>query len=185
MATSLLETEFTVGCEDYENDLHQIINRKILDPNFEPNCGCDCAFFSGKRIGLKLYREERIRNNAMFHQKLMHGFGLAPEVFEPINVMRKGELKFGYVTEMCEAGLTKEDLDLNEALRLEKDVENCLGRTTNWTDDISSERSQSDFIGCYYFYLNIGRVGERFVVIDFATNESDEELGELAFGLPS
>lgn len=180
MATSLLEDKFVVGCEDYENDLRQIIDRKVLDTSFEPNCGSDCAFFSGWRIGLKLYREERIRNNAMFHQKLMHGFGLAPEVFEPINVMRKGELRFGYVTEVCDQIIEYIYDDDRFAPQIDEFRE-LDGKILNSLRSLVDRRISPGWIQDVTCY-NCGITSDgKVVLFDFGARDGDEELGELAF----
>lgn len=65
--------------------------------------GQACRFyFVGPNHGLKLYSNERLRNNMYLCQRMFSKYGVCPKVYNKMDVGGK----FGFVTALCDIGST-------------------------------------------------------------------------------
>lgn len=170
----------------YEQDLKEVITRAQKDLYSFCNKGCDCYFFKGKKVGLKIYRNERIRNNSMFHQKLAHGFQLGPKVYEPIDIMIDNVHLYAYVTELCDVNdtydwsIVEKGKFRNQMIALKDRAKELMinlfdyepdGLDRHWVEDICSNT------------CNVGYLGEgeerRMVVVDFGLRCDKREYDDF------
>lgn len=72
----------------------------VIKTNKYSGAGVSCEFyFIGSNLGLKVYKNRRVRDNNFFVQNLLHHYGYAPKAVKRINIDKK---QFAFTTELCE-----------------------------------------------------------------------------------
>ena len=121
--------------------------------------GVSCSYLQwSPKFGLKMFSEKAQRNHSHKGQKRAAQVGLAPQVGE----------KFEFELLSCD------DYDapnprFTKVYCFFTETAKCIGRGVNWTNEKRLEEGLSK-IGISHYDLhenNVGRVGKRWVVIDF------------------